>query len=134
MVIGAVVSVVFGALGVALGGYLYQDHDITLELDGMNPASLVLLVSAALTTACRVPAMIARRRDPTPSGRCGGCATRALIFTFLNALVDFATEGFGALLNMSIGLFTLAVLSYQLDAREAAAPVASVTAPSGTAS
>ncbi len=121
MVLGAVVSVVFGALGIALGGYLYQRHDITLVLDGMNPASLVLLVSAALTTALAVPAMIGRRRDPDAVWPLRWLRNAALIFTFLNALVDFATEGFGALLNMSIGLFTLAVLSYQLDAREAAA-------------
>ena len=31
------------------------------------------------------------------------------------ALVDFATEGFGALINLSIGLFGLAILSYQID-------------------
>ena len=55
----------------------------------------------------------------------------ALIFTFLNALVDFATQGFGALLNMSIGLFTLAVLSYQLDARERAAAEARATQSGG---
>ena len=63
--------------------------------------------------------MIGRRRDPDAVWPLRWLRNAALIFTFLNALVDFATEGFGALLNMSIGLFTLAVLSYQLDAREA---------------
>ncbi|WP_059020259.1 hypothetical protein [Mycobacterium sp. M26] len=39
----------------------------------------------------------------------------ALVFTFLTALVDFATEGFAALITLSIGLFGLAILSYQVD-------------------
>ena len=61
-----------------------------------------------------LPAMIAlRRTDSVWPLR--WLRNAALIFTFLNALVDFATEGFGALVNMSIGLFTLAILSYQLD-------------------
>ena len=34
------------------------------------------------------------------------------MFTFLNALVEFATEGFAALINLSIGLFGLAILSW----------------------
>jgi hypothetical protein len=53
----------------------------------------------------------------------------ALVFTLLTALVDFATEGFGALINLSIGLFALAILSYQLDvATRALLPAAPVTA------
>jgi hypothetical protein len=31
--------------------------------------------------------------------------------------VHFATEGFAALINLSIGLLAMAVLSYQLDRR-----------------
>ena len=58
-----------------------------------------------------------------------------LIFTLLNALVDFAIEGFGALINLSIGLFTLAVLSYHLDiaARSGAPDALPATAPAHTA-
>jgi len=41
----------------------------------------------------------------------------ALLFTLLSALVHFATEGFAALINLSIGLLAMAVLSYQLDRR-----------------
>ena len=51
----------------------------------------------------------------------------ALIFTMLNALVDFATQGFAALLNLGIGLFTLALISYRLNVR--AAELAPVDAP-----
>lgn len=38
MVIGALLSVVFGLLGVALGGYLYEDEKITLKLDPLSVA------------------------------------------------------------------------------------------------
>jgi hypothetical protein len=114
LVLGAVGGLFFGLLGIALGGYFYEDEDLTVQLDGTNPASMILLISAALTTAMALPAMIARRRTD------GGWPLRwlrnaALTFTFLNALVDFATEGFAALINLSIGLFTLAVLTYHLD-------------------
>ena len=131
MVLGALAGVISGALGIVLGGYLYDDHSVTVQLDGMSPASLILLISAVLTAALALPAMIARRRtDKIWPLRWLRIA--ALIFTFLNALVDFATEGFGALLNMSIGLFMLAVLSYQIEvaARRALTP----TAPAGIAS
>ncbi|MDV3124970.1 hypothetical protein M1247_08605 [Mycobacterium sp. 21AC1] len=114
IVAGAVAGVLFGALGMLLGDYFYDDRDITLRLAGANPASIILLASAVLTAAMALPAMIAwRRTDSVWPLR--WLRNAALTFTFLNALVDFATEGFGALLNMSIGLFTLAILSYQLD-------------------
>jgi roadblock/LC7 domain-containing protein len=120
IVAGALAGVIFGTLGIVLGGYLYDDHDVKFELDGMSPSSFILLVSAVLTAALALPAMIARHRtDKIWPLRWLRIA--ALIFTFLNALVDFATEGFGALLNMSIGLFTLAILSYQIEAAARAA-------------
>jgi hypothetical protein len=75
---------------------------------------VILLVSAALTLGMALPAMIARRRThsvwPLRLLR-----NAALTFTLLNALVNFATEGFAALINLSIGLFALAILSYHLD-------------------
>ena len=115
MVIGAFFSVFFGALGVALGGYLYEDDRVTFQLEGYSVAGVILLVSAGLTLGMALPAMIARRRRPDSVWSLVWLRNAALVFTLLNALVDFATEGFGALLNMSIGLFTLAILSYQLD-------------------
>jgi hypothetical protein len=114
MVAGALGGVFLGALGIALGGYFYEDHDITLKLDAMSPASIILLISAALTFGLALPAMIARRRTDS-AWPLRWLRYAALIFTFLNALVDFATEGFAALINLSIGLFTLAILSYHLD-------------------
>lgn len=134
MVVGAFLSVVFGVLGLALGGYHYTDDRITLELDGMSLASVILLISAGLTLGMALPAMLALRRSATVWPLVW-LRNAALVFTLLNALVDFATQGFGALLNVSIGLFTLAVLSYHLDlaARAGATKDAPATAPSSTA-
>lgn len=115
LVLSAISGLFFGLLGIALGGYFYEDDDVTLRLDGMNPASLILVVNAAVTSMIAVPAMIARRRTDR-LWPLRWLRNAALLFTFLNAFVDFATEGFAALLSMSIGLFTLAVLTYQIDA------------------
>ena len=41
----------------------------------------------------------------------------ALLFTLLSAVVHFATEGFEALVDLSIGLVAMAVLSYQVSMR-----------------
>lgn len=113
MVAGSVGGLFFGALGIALGGYFYQDTHVRFELDGASPASVILLVSAALTSGFAVPAMIARRRTDSV-WPLRWLRNAALVFTFLNALVDFATQGFAALINLSLGLFTLAILSYHL--------------------
>jgi hypothetical protein len=114
LVISAVGGLVLGLLGIAIGGYSYDSDNVTVDLDGSNPASIILFVIAALTAVIAVPAMIARRRiDALWPLR--WLRNAALISTFLNALVDFATDGFAALISMSIGLFTLAVLNYQID-------------------
>ncbi|MBO0676665.1 hypothetical protein JRC04_04200 [Mycolicibacterium sp. S2-37] len=113
LVLSAVGGLLFGVLGIALGGYYYEDDAVVFELDGATPASIILLVVAATTAAIAVPAMIARRRtDRVWPLR--WLRNAALISTFLNAFVDFATEGFGALVGVSIGLFTLAILNYQI--------------------
>lgn len=114
LVVSAISGLFSGLLGIALGGYFYQDDDVTLRLDGMTPASVILVVNAAVTSAIALPAMIARRRT-TRLWPLRWLRNAALLFTFLNAFVDFATEGFAALISMSIGLFTLAVLTYQID-------------------
>jgi hypothetical protein len=114
LVVGSFFTASLGALGVVLGGYFYEDDRVTVALDGVNIASVILLASAVLTLGIALPAMVARRRtDAVWPLR--WLRNAALIFTLLNALVDFATEGFGALISLSIGLFTLAILSYQLD-------------------
>jgi hypothetical protein len=103
-----------GALGVALGGYFYEDDLLTVTLEGLNVPSVILLVSAVLTLGMALPAMVARHRTAA-TWPLRWLRNAALTFTLLNALVDFATEGFGALINLGIGLFALAILSYHLD-------------------
>jgi hypothetical protein len=114
MVFGSFLGVSLGALGVALGGYVYEDDEVHIELAGLSVATVILFASAALTLGIALPAMIARPRTDS-LWPLRWLRNAALIFTLLNALVDFATEGFGALINLSIGLITLAILSYQLD-------------------
>jgi len=126
LVASSFLGVAFGALGAALGGVFYEDDSVTFELEGLNMATAILLVSASLTLALTLPAMtMLHRTDELWPLRCLRYA--ALIFTMLNALVDFATQGFAALLNLGIGLFTLALISYRLNVR--AAELAPVDAP-----
>lgn len=114
LVLGSFLGVSLGILGVALGGYFYEDDHLEVTLDGLNVPSVILFVTAVLTLGIALPAMIARRRtDEVWPLR--WLRNAALVFTLLNALVDFATEGFGAVINLSIGLFAMAVLSYQID-------------------
>lgn len=114
LVLGSVAGVLFGVLGLVIGDHLFEEGDVTFHVAGATPSSIILLATAVITSALALPAMIARHRtDAVWPLR--WLRNAALAFTFLNALVDFATEGFGALANMSIGLFTLAILTYQLD-------------------
>ena len=82
---------------------------MTLELDGMSISSVILLISAGLTLGMALPAMIARRRSDS---------VWPLVWLRNAALV-----------------FTLAIMSYQLDlaARAVVPPEAWATAPSGSA-
>ena len=114
LVAAAVFGLFFHTLGPALGGRFYRDHDVKTHLNGSSPATTILIVSAVLTIAMALPAMIALRRT-TSLWPLRWLRNAALLFTFLTALVDFATEGFAALITLSIGLFGLAILSYQLD-------------------
>jgi hypothetical protein len=130
LVAGAVFGLFFHALGTAFGDYFYEDEHVRVHLAGKSPATTILLVSAAMTLAMALPAMIALRRTakvwPLRLLRNG-----ALVFTFLNALVDFATEGFAALITLSIGLFGLAILSYQVDVAVAKAALTPPTDSAG---
>ena len=114
LVLGSFLGVSFGALGVLLGGYFYEDDEVHVELAGLSIATVILLVSAVLTLGMALPAMVAYQRNRNVWSLRWLC-NAALVFTLLNALVDFATEGFGALINLSIGLFTLTILTYHLD-------------------
>lgn len=61
-----------------------------------------------------------RSGGPAASGPVRWLRDAALLFTLLSAVVHFATEGFAALIDLSIGLLAMAVLSYQLSLREQA--------------
>ena len=114
LVAGAIFGLFLHTLGIVFGDNFYEDEHVKIHLAGKSPATIILLMTAGLTLAMALPAMIALRRTakvwPLRLLR-----SAALVFTFLTALVDFATEGFGALISLSIGLFGLAILSYQID-------------------
>jgi hypothetical protein len=119
IVAAAFSSLFFNTLGIALGGYFYQDGVVKVRLGGMKVGTLILMVSAVLTLAMALPATVAFKR----TGRIRPVRwlrDAALLFTLLSAVVHFATEGFAALVDLSIGLLAMAVLSYQLSLREQA--------------
>jgi hypothetical protein len=119
LVLGSFLGVSLGALGVALGDYFYEDDHLEVTLDGLNVPSVILFVTAVLTLGIALPAMIGRRRTDKV-WPLHWLRNAALVFTLLTALVDFATEGFGASINLSIGLFAMGVLSYQIDVAQRA--------------
>jgi hypothetical protein len=113
----ALASLFFHTLGVALGGYVYRDAMVKFNFAGMNAGTAILMVGAVLTLAMALPATIAlRRTDRVWPLR--WLRDAALLFTLLSALVHFATEGFAALINLSIGLLAMAILSYQIHQRD----------------
>ncbi|ORA31291.1 hypothetical protein [Mycobacterium aquaticum] len=117
LIAGAGVALVFEMLRIVIGRYFpdfYGEHVVAFRLAGTSPPAVILLASAVLTLLMAVPAMAGLNRTERV-WPLRWLRNAALTFTFLNALVDFATEGFGALVNLSMGLFTLAILSYQLD-------------------
>lgn len=117
IVAAALGSLFFHTLGVALDGYLHRDTLVKFHLAGMNVGTAILMGGAALTLAMALPATIALRRTqhiwPLRWLR-----DTALLFTLLSALVHFATEGFAALINLSLGLIAMALLSNQLNQRD----------------
>nr|WP_236147528.1 hypothetical protein [Mycolicibacterium sp. CH28] len=131
LVAGAVFGLFFRVLGIALGGSFYHEGHVKVHLAGKSPATIILLVSAVLTLAMALPAMIALRRS-TQLWPLRLLRSAALVFTFLNALVNFATVGFAALITLAIGLFGLAILSYQVDVAARRAAFAA-TPPTGSA-
>ncbi|MCE5291224.1 MAG: hypothetical protein LLG14_18580 [Nocardiaceae bacterium] len=116
MVLTAGLGVAFGAIGAALGGYFYEDRRVHFELAGMSVATALLLLSATITLALSLPAMIAlRRTDKVWPLELLQAA--ALSFTTLNALVEFATDGFAAVGNLMIGLAAVGIITYQVRQR-----------------
>ncbi|MEE3849344.1 hypothetical protein VZC37_03310 [Gordonia sp. LSe1-13] len=118
IVITSAATLIVGVLAVVVNdrdmdGQVMDDIEFYFEISRNATASWILFVSSVVTLALSLPAMIARRRAdrlwPLRSLRLA-----ALVFTVSNALVDFALDGFGALVNLAIGLFSLAIISYHL--------------------
>ncbi|SNS40430.1 hypothetical protein SAMN05421642_102236 [Rhodococcoides kyotonense] len=117
MTLASFVGVVFGIVQLVLGDLHFDSEDTTIDIDKMGIASGILFVSSCLTFALSLPSVVALRNRKLWPLRMLRIA--ALIFTLLNALVDFAQQGFAALFNVAIGLFTMAVLSHRITVRTA---------------
>lgn len=117
LVISSALTVIVGALALYVN---HRDYGIYLELSRDPTAAWILFVSGVVTLACSASAMIGRRHTdrvwPLRALRMA-----ALVFTMANALVDFALDGFGALYNLALGLFALAIIDYHLRAAVARA-------------
>jgi hypothetical protein len=93
--------------------------DHYFELGHRGPANRILVITAAATLALALPATIAWTRANTALWPLRWLRLAAMVFTFSNALVDFALEGFSALINLGLGLMVLAVVSHYLVSRTA---------------
>lgn len=116
-----------GILELVAGGLVLDTEDVKIDIHRMGIPEGILFVSACLTALLAVPAMIRYRRDRSLRSL-QTLRTAALIFTVLNAFADFATEQFGALTGVAIGLFAMAVLSHQITLRAEAHTAAAVSA------
>ena len=93
--------------------------DRYFELGHRGPAKPILGFSAAVTLVLALPASIAWTRGSNSLWPLRWLRLAAMVFTFSNALVDFAVEGFSALINLGLGLIVLAVVSRNLLTRTA---------------
>ncbi|WP_232718041.1 hypothetical protein [Gordonia metallireducens] len=114
LVVASGLAVVVGALSFVFPEHRSDDVDFYLELADNAPATWILFISGIVVFVMALPAMVARRRGLAGIWPLRTLRIAALVFMLSNALVDFAMEGFGALLNVAIGLFTLSVLGYHL--------------------
>lgn len=108
------VTVVIGALSFVFTKDRFDDIDIYIELADNRIATWILFLSGIATLSLALPAMLARRRGMAGIWPLRTLRIASLVFMLSNALVDFALEGFGAVLNLGIGLFALSVVSYHL--------------------
>ncbi|GAC1398907.1 MAG: hypothetical protein NVS4B6_11450 [Mycobacterium sp.] len=119
IVLAASGSLFWHILGTSLIGYFRDGTPVRVAIGGMDVATVILVVSAVVTLAMALPAAIAVHRSdgiwPLRLLR-----EAALLFTLLSAMAHFATEGFAALINLSIGLLAMAILSYHLHLRQRA--------------
>ncbi len=76
-----------------LGGHSTKTNTVKIHLAARARRRSSCVITAGLTLAMALPAMIALRRT-TKVWPLRLLRSAALVFTFLTALVDFATEGF----------------------------------------
>ncbi|MEO9327032.1 hypothetical protein [Gordonia aurantiaca] len=118
-------AVVIGALSFVFTGDLAERTDIYVEFADNAIGRWILFVSGIVTFVLALPAMIARRRGVAGVWPLRSLRIAALIFMLSNALVDFALDGFGALVNLAVGLFVLSVVNYHLSQAMLSASTAS---------
>ncbi len=119
IVLAAIGTLFLHTLGAALGGHEFRAGEVTFHLAGMNVGTAILLIGAVLTVAMALPATLSLTRS-NRMWPLQWLRNAALLFTLLSAMVHFATEGFAALITLSIGLFAMAMLNHQLTLRERA--------------
>ena len=93
--------------------------DRYFELDHGGPTKLILGFSGAVTLVLALPASVAWVRGSNSLWPLRWLRLAAMVFTFSNAFVDFAVEGFSALVNLGLGLIVLALVSHNLVTRTA---------------
>ena len=98
--------------------------DRYFELVHRGPAKPILGSIAAATLVLALPASIAWTRGSNSLWRLRWLRLAAMVFTFSNALVGFAVEGFSALITSAKGLTGLAASSRATSSR--ATPTVSV--------
>ncbi|WP_124711258.1 hypothetical protein [Gordonia insulae] len=119
LVVSSALTLFVGILGSYFNDRDMGDVELYFELSRNSNASWIVFISGVLTLALALPAMIARNRT-TRVWPLRSLRLAALVSALTNALVDFALEGFGAVFNLAIGLFALAVITYHLGERVAA--------------
>lgn len=120
-----VISAIATGIGVAqllTGGIDVETTRARVLLDPLGAADAIRLFGAACTLTLVLWAIVGRRRR----GELWAMEIvriAALVMTSLNALVNFATEGFGALVSVAIGLSAVAVLTHQINSATVPADV-----------
>ena len=115
LTVAAFIGVVFGVVELVLGNLHLDSTDTTIDVDEMGIASGIMFLTSTLTFVLAFPAALRLRNGKLWPLRTLRIA--ALIFTMLGALVDFAQEGFYALIGVALGLFAMAVLSHRIAVR-----------------
>lgn len=107
-------STIIGLAQLLAGGIDVETDRATVLLDPLGAADAIRLIGASISFTLIVVALAGRRRRGAVWSM-EMVRIAALVVTALNALVNFATEGFGALVSVALGLAAVAVLSHQIN-------------------